>query len=67
MVRRKEVIFASMTDLSAGIEETSASTQEVTASAYKQADIIKNLIVLTDKVSECSDSLNEKLNQFTCE
>ena len=56
-----------MTDLSAEIEETSASTQEVTASAYKQADIIKNLIVLTDKVSECSDSLNENLNQFTCE
>ena len=67
MVQKKEVIFASMTDLSAGIEETSASTLEVTNSAHKQAEIIRKLIVLTDKVSECSDKLSEKLNQFTCE
>ena len=66
MVQKKEVIFSSMTDLSAGIEETSASTQEVTSSTQHQADIITQLITLTDEIVECSDQLNEKLNHFVC-
>lgn len=66
MVEKKEMIFASMSDLSAGIEETSASTQEVTNSTLRQADILKELNTLTDEIVECSNSLNDKLNQFTC-
>jgi len=66
MVQKKEVILSSMSDLSAGIEETSASTQEVTNSTLRQADVIAQLIVLTDEIVECSDKLNEKLNHFIC-
>ena len=66
MVEKKESIFASMTDLSAGIEETSASTLEVTNNAQRQAEIVKQLITLTDEIVEFSDKLNEKLSQFTC-
>ncbi|NLL79662.1 MAG: HAMP domain-containing protein [Clostridiales bacterium] len=66
MVEKKEVIFSSMTDLSAGIEETSASTQEVTNSAHSQAEIIRSLNELTDRVAECSDRLRENLNHFVC-
>ena len=65
MVEKKETIFASMSDLSAGIEETSASTLEVTNSTHHQSDIVKELLTLTDEIAECSEQLNEKLNQFT--
>lgn len=66
MVQKKEVIFSSMTNLSAGIEETSASTLEVTNNTQHQADIITQLITLTDEIMECSNQLNEKLNHFIC-
>lgn len=66
MVEKKEAIFSSMNDLSAGIEETSASTQEVTNSTQGQAEIIKRLQGLTAEIADCSDQLNAKLSQFTC-
>ena len=67
MVEKKEVILSSMTDLSAGIEETSASTLEVTDSAHNQAEVISKLVVLTNNLTEYSERLSEKLNHFICE
>lgn len=55
-----------MSDLSAGIEETSASAQEVTNSTHHQTEIIKQLIILTDEIVEFSNRLNNELSQFTC-
>lgn len=66
MVEKKELIFSTMSDLSAGIEETSASTLEVTNNTHQQGEIITTLLTLTDEIAECSDQLNKKLNQFTC-
>lgn len=67
MVQKKEGIFSSMTELSAGIEETSASTLEVTNSAQRQAEIVKQLTILTEEIAEYSNKLNEKLSHFICE
>lgn len=66
MVEKKESIFASMTDLSAGIEETSASTQEVTGHARDQAKIVTELSNMTGEITEYSQKLSDKLNHFIC-
>ncbi len=66
MVEKKESIYASMTDLSAGIEETSASTLEVNNNTQHQGEIVKQLTILTDEIAGFSDKLKEKLNQFIC-
>lgn len=54
-----------MSDLSAGIKETSASTQEVTNSTHHQTENIKQLI-FTDEIVEFSNWFNNELSQFRC-
>ena len=56
-----------MNDLSAGVEETSASTYEVTETTSRQADITNNLMSLSEEIVLYSNQLNEKLAQFQCE
>lgn len=67
MVSQKEKILSSMNDLSAGVEETSASTYEVTETTSRQADITNNLMSLSEEIVLYSNQLNEKLAQFQCE
>lgn len=54
-----------MSDLSAGIKETSASTQKVTNSMHHQTEIIKQLI-FTDEIVEFNNRFNNELSQFRC-
>lgn len=64
MVEKKEIILDSITNLSAGVEETSASTHEVTNNTQQQTEITNKLVILSDEIVECSNTLNEKLEQF---
>lgn len=66
MVNKNKIIFESMNDLSAGVEETSASTHEVTNNTLNQAAIANQLMALSEEIVDCSDSLNEKLEHFKC-
>lgn len=64
MVHKKEVILDSITNLSAGVEETSASTHDVTKNTQHQSEITNQLVILSDEIVDCSNTLNEKLEQF---
>lgn len=64
MVEKKEIILDSIRNLSAGVEETSASTHEVTDNTQQQTEITNKLVTLSDEIVECSNTLNDKLEQF---
>lgn len=67
MVAQKETILLSIHELSAGVEETSASTYEVKNTTVHQADITQNLMKLSEEIVNCSNLLSEELEHFQCE
>lgn len=67
MVTEKEVILTSMHELSAGVEETNASTFEVTSTTVRQKDIADNLMELSEDIARYSEQLHKKLDMFQCE
>lgn len=66
MVAQKDTILTSIHDLSAGVEETSASTHEVTSTTGQQALITEKLMKLSEDIVLCSSQLDEKLEHFKC-
>ena len=53
-----------MSSLSAGVEETSASTEEITSYTQQQLNITNTLNALSQEIVDYSNNLAEKLNQF---
>lgn len=66
MVAQKETILSSMHELSAGVEETTASTFEVTSNTSHQKGITDNLMQLSEEIVTCSNQLSKKLDIFQC-
>lgn len=64
MINKKEIILNSMSSLSAGVEETSASTEEITSYTQQQLNITNTLNALSQEIVDYSNNLAEKLNQF---
>lgn len=66
MVAQKDTILSSMHELSAGVEETTASTFEVSSNTSHQKDITDNLMQLSEEIVTCSNQLSKKLDIFQC-
>ena len=64
MVSKKDVISESMQNLAAGIEETSASTEEITSYTESQLVITDKADNLSKEIVEVNEKLVEKLAQF---
>ena len=64
MVSKKDVISESMQNLAVGIEETSASTEEITSYTESQLIITDKADNLSKEIVEVNEKLVEKLAQF---